>query len=81
MLDGQKEAICPMSEVEILEKLNNEVLFLKDNPKHKDKGMIGIIVNCKGQVVQCKMSNMTKDEVLYQQIEEVFKKNYRKKQF
>jgi hypothetical protein len=28
--------------------LNTEVSFLKDNPKFKDKGMIGLVINCKG---------------------------------
>ncbi len=46
--------------------------FLKDNPKYKDSGMIGIIVNCKGEVVQCKMDNKTKSAELDKQIEMVF---------
>ena len=34
--EGQVEALCPISETEIAKKLNAEVQFLKDNPKHKD---------------------------------------------
>ncbi|HCZ35026.1 MAG TPA: hypothetical protein DHV26_03780, partial [Cytophagales bacterium] len=43
MLKGQEEAVCPVTKEQILERLNNEVQFIKDNPKYSDKGMIGII--------------------------------------
>ncbi|MGV3611486.1 MAG: hypothetical protein ACO1N0_11080 [Fluviicola sp.] len=69
---GQEEAVCPMTKEGILLKLNSEVSFLKDNPKYKDKGMIGLIINCKGEVVQCKMSNETRNPELDKQIEAVF---------
>ncbi|HRG10698.1 MAG TPA: hypothetical protein PLJ08_19135 [Cyclobacteriaceae bacterium] len=72
MLKGQEEAVCPVTKEQILERLNNEVQFIKDNPKYSDKGMIGIIINCKGQVVQCKMDNKTKSADLDKQIELVF---------
>ena len=72
LFDGQKEAICPVSKDDILKRLNSEVQFLKDNPKFKGKGMIGLIINCKGEVVQCKMDNKTKSAELDKQIEEVF---------
>jgi hypothetical protein len=71
-LKGQEEAVCPVSKEEILKRLNSEVKFLKDNPKHKDKGMIGLIINCKSKVVQCKMDNKTKSPALDKQIEAVF---------
>lgn len=69
---GQEDAICPVSKDQILERLNNEVQFLKDNPKYDDKGMIGIVINCKGEVVKCKMDNKTKNPELDNQIEDVF---------
>lgn len=69
---GQEEAVCPMTKEDILQKLNAEVTFLKDNPKFKDKGMIGLVINCKGKVVKCKMDNKTKDPELDKQIEAVF---------
>ncbi len=72
MLQGQEEAICPVTEDEILKRLNEEVQFLKDNPKFSGKGMIGLIINCKGQVLQCKMDNKTKNAELDKQIEKVF---------
>jgi hypothetical protein len=34
--------------------------------------MIGLVINCKGQVVQCKMDNKTKNPELDKQIEAVF---------
>ena len=70
--DGQVEAVCPVTKEEILKRLNAEVSFLKENPKYKDEGMIGLIINCKGEVVKCKMDNKTKSADLDKQIEAVF---------
>ncbi len=69
---GQEEAVCPVTKDEILKRLNTEVTFLKDKPKYKDKGMIGLIINCKGELVQCKMDNKTQSTELDKQIEAVF---------
>lgn len=69
---GQEEAVCPITKDQILEKLNSEVAFLKDNAKYKDKGMMGLIINCKGEVVQCKIDNKTKSAELDKQIEAIF---------
>jgi len=71
-LKGQVEAVCPLSKDEILQKLNADVSFLKDNPHYKGNGMIGLVINCKGEVVQCKMDNKTKIIELDKQIEAVF---------
>ncbi len=70
--EGQIEAICPLSETEIANKLNTELQFLKDNPKYKDKGMVSLIINCSGQVVQCRMGVETKSPELDYQILAVF---------
>ena len=69
---GQEKAICPVSEDAILQRLNSEVKFLIDNPEYDDKGMIGLVINCKGDVVQCNMDNKTKSPELDKQIEDVF---------
>jgi hypothetical protein len=69
---GQEEAVCPISKEDILKRLNAEISFLKDNPNYKDKGMIGLVINCKGEVVKCKMDNKTKSPELDKQIEAVF---------
>lgn len=71
-LKGQQPAECSMTKDQITEKLNSEVQFLKDNPGYNDKGMIGLIVNCNGQLVQCKMDNKTQSPELDSQIEKVF---------
>ncbi len=68
----QEQAVCPVTEDAIVGRLNTEVKFLLDNPQYKDKGMIGLVINCKGQVVQCKMDNKTKSPELDAQIEAVF---------
>ena len=72
MLEGQEEAICPVYKDELLKRLNSEVQFLLDNPKFKGNGMIGLVINCKGEVVQCKMDNKTNSTELDTQIEAVF---------
>lgn len=71
-LTGQVEAVCPVTKEEIQKRLNEEVTFLKENPKHKDEGMIGLIINCKGELIQCEMDNKTKSTELDKQIETVF---------
>src|SRR5687768_14355083 len=45
---GQEVAVMPISKQEIEAKLNAELRFLSENPSYSDKGMIGLIVNCKG---------------------------------
>ena len=72
MFNNQKQALCPKSKPEILALLNSNIQFVKDNPKYPVTGMIGLIINCKGEVVQCKMDNKTKSEELDRQIEAVF---------
>ena len=70
--NGQEESVCPISKDSILSRLNGEVSFLKDSSGFNDKGMIGLVINCKGEVVQCKISNKTKNSDLDMQIELVF---------
>lgn len=72
MFGGQEEAVCPVSEDEILRRLNAEVQYIKDHPKFKAEGMIGLIINCDGKLVQCKMDNKTGSDELDKQIEAVF---------
>lgn len=72
MFGDQKEAVSPVSDEEILRRLDSAVTFLKENPKHKDKGMVGVWINCKGEVVKCEMDNKTKDTALDAQIVAVF---------
>ena len=69
---GQEVAVAPINEKEIEKRLNSEVKFLAENPTYSDKGMIGLVVNCKGKLVQCKMDNKTKNQELDKQIENVF---------
>jgi len=71
-LTGQVEAKCPVTNEEILERLNKEVTFLHDKPKFRGEGMVSLIINCKGQLVQCEMDNKTKDSELDKQIVAVF---------
>lgn len=70
--NGQVEAQAPLTEPEIEAKLNEEVAFLKENPDYNDKGMVGLIVNCKGNMVRCEIDNKTKSPELDDQIVAVF---------
>jgi hypothetical protein len=70
--NGQVKAQAPKSEEEITEELNAKVVFLKDKPTYEDKGMLGLIINCKGQLVKCEMDNKTKNADLDRQIVAVF---------
>ncbi|MEO1514233.1 MAG: hypothetical protein AAFV95_04450 [Bacteroidota bacterium] len=72
--NGQVEAKAPLSEEEIAKQVNASAPFLQANPNYKDKGMIGLIVNCKGKLVKCEMDNKTKSPELDQQIVDVFSK-------
>ena len=72
MFGDQKQAVCPVTEKEIDRRLDSAVTYLKDNPKHNDKGMVGIWINCKGEVIKCEMDNKTKDANLDSQIVAVF---------
>ena len=73
LLKGQKEAVCSVKDPVIERMLNDSVLFIKDNPEYNDKGMVSLIINCKGEVVQCKIDNTTKSPILDEQIVNVFK--------
>jgi len=72
MFKGQEEAKCPASKKEITKRLTDEVTFLKDSSGYQDKGMVNIIINCKGEVVKCEMDNKTKSAELDKQIVAVF---------
>jgi len=70
--DGQIPAKCAMSDADIQTALNEKCPFLKANPKFKGEGMVGILVNCHGEVVQCKIDNSTGKTELDDQILAVF---------
>ena len=69
---GQKEAVCPLSNDSIVQRLKKEVTYLTDSISYNDKGMVNIIINCNGEVVKCEMDNKTRSQVLDQQIVKVF---------
>jgi uncharacterized protein YcsI (UPF0317 family) len=73
MFKGQEEAVSSVPDSVVEGKLNREVEFIKDKPKYTDKGMVSIIINCKGEVVQCKIDNTTKSPELDQQVVNIFK--------
>ncbi len=72
MFKGQVEAICPVAKDSIIKRLNTEVVYLRENPTHEDKGMVNVVINCKGDVVKCVMDNKTKNADLDKQIVAIF---------
>ncbi len=72
--NGQVKAKAPKTNEEIAQELNTEVTFLKDKPDYDDKGMVNLIINCKGELVRCQIDNKTKSPELDSQIVAVFAK-------
>ena len=72
MFKEQEEAVCSVSNKEIGKRLNDEVSYLKENTVKEDKGIVSIIINCKGEVIRCATDNKTKSEELDKQILAVF---------
>ncbi|MBT3210026.1 MAG: hypothetical protein HN704_09925 [Bacteroidetes bacterium] len=72
--NGQVKAQAPFTDQEIEEQLNSNVNFLLDKPDYHDKGMVNLIINCKGQMVRCEIDNKTKNPELDEQIVAVFAK-------
>jgi hypothetical protein len=70
--NGQVKAVAPKTKSEIAQDLNTKVSFLQDKPDYEDKGMIGLIINCKGEMVRCQINNKTKNQELDAQIIAVF---------
>lgn len=66
------DAKCALSEAEMEKKLNDNIPFLKENPDFEGKGMVGMIVNCVGEVVQCKIDIVSGNVELDNQILKVF---------
>lgn len=70
--NGQVKAKAPKTDETITAELNAKVSYLKDKPDYEDKGMVSLIVNCKGEMVQCKIDNETKNPTLDSEIVAVF---------
>ena len=70
--NGQVQAIPPKTNEEITQELNSKVSFLKDKPDYEDKGMVNLVINCKGKLVRCEIDNKTKSPELDSQIVAVF---------
>ena len=70
--NGQVEATAPKTKAEITRELNTKVGFLKDKPNYEDKGMVNLIINCKGELVRCEIDNKTKSPELDSEIVAVF---------
>ena len=70
--NSQVSAKPPKTKEQISEELNTKVIFLKDKTDYGDKGMVHLIVNCKGDLVRCEIDNKTKSPELDSQIVAVF---------
>jgi hypothetical protein len=70
--DQQIEPECSLSKEQMEEILNRKLQFLKENPKFKSKGMIGVFINCEGTTVKWDVALKSKSAELDQQILEIF---------
>ena len=70
--NGQVKAKAPKTEEELTKELNAKVTYLEGKTDYEDKGMVGLIVNCKGELVRCQIDNKTKSPELDSQIVAVF---------
>lgn len=70
--NGQIKAGAPKTDQELTQLLNVQVSFLKDKSDYEDKGMVSLIINCKGEMVRCMIDNKTKSPELDSQIVAVF---------
>ena len=70
--NGQVKAQAPKTNEELTLELNTNVDFLKDKPDYEDKGMVNMIVNCKGELVKCEIDNKAKSPELDSEIVAVF---------
>lgn len=68
--DGQIVPECSVSNAGMQKQLN-QVQYLKDNPKFKGKGMVGVYINCEGEAIGWRVSVKTNDK-LDQQLIEIF---------
>ncbi len=73
MLPDQDDAVCPLNKEKLLLKLNEKVEYLKNNPKYKSKGSVDVLVNCTGEVLKIEVHFKKSNNVLENQIEEVFR--------
>ncbi|WP_107037769.1 hypothetical protein [Brumimicrobium mesophilum] len=69
--DGQVEPKSLLSKVEMQTVFNENLQFLKENPKFKSSGMLGVYINCEGEPLEWSISVKTKSKELDQQILEI----------
>jgi len=72
VLPDCEPAKCSLTDRQIEKRLNSEVSFLKDNPTIKDTGGVRMIINCKGEVINCQMDIKTQHDALNDQVKAVF---------
>ncbi|MNJ83361.1 hypothetical protein D3C87_07780 [compost metagenome] len=65
--EGEVEPKCSVSKEELIEQLNNELSFLKNNPDFKGRGMVSVLINCEGKAIGW-AEVVTKNKELNQEI-------------
>lgn len=66
--DAQEQPKCNLSEEELVKLMNEKIEYLKSNPKAKGKGIMGLYINCKGEVIEAKSGLKNGDSELSEQI-------------
>ncbi len=70
--NGQIKAVPPRTKQGIMKELNSRVEFLKGKSDYQDKGSVNIIINCRGELLRCKIDNKSQSPELDKQIVAVF---------
>ncbi len=70
--NAQVKAKAPKTDEQLTLELTKRVIFLHDKPDYEDKGMVNIIINCKGEMVRCTIDNKSRSPELDNQILAVF---------
>lgn len=68
----QKIAAAPISKTALAEKLNAEVLFIKDSVTSNAKVWVTTFINCKGELVNCKVQSTINAPEFHEQVSKVF---------
>lgn len=68
--DGQQQPTCSLSDEELVQLMNEEIEYLKTHPKAKGKGVMGLFINCDGEVIQTSSGLEDSDSELSNQIEQ-----------
>lgn len=73
--DHQQQPTCHQSKSQLVSLMNEQIEYLKTNPKAKGKGVMSIFINCRGEKIQVSSGLKDKNSELSKQIESFLREN------